>query len=142
MAWGPYVQAACFCDMVIQDKGDVLSLIRVVDVIHHTERGPNPPGEMPPVRHPLKMVLMLKSGRALGRHEIRVVPHKPSGETAQPMRFSLQFEGDEKGCNVVVDLHYTFDMEGLYWFRVYLEEEELTAMPLRIVYHPIATHTG
>ena len=131
---GPYVQAACFCDTVIEDKGGVLSLIRVIDTLTHLERGPNPPEDMPPVPHVGKLVLMLKSGTARGRWNLRVVPELPTGEAKQALTLSVHFEGEERGCNVVADMHFVFEHEGLYWFRVYLDDEELTAIPLRVKY--------
>lgn len=131
---GPYVQAACFCDTVIEDKGGVLSLIRVIDTLTHLERGPNPPEDMPPVPHVGKLVLMLKSGTARGRWNLRVVPELPTGETKEALTLSVHFEGEERGTNVVADMHFVFEHEGLYWFRVYLDDEELTAIPLRVKY--------
>ncbi len=46
---GPYVQVAAFCDSIIEDKTGALSLIRIIDTLTHTERGPAPPPEMPPI---------------------------------------------------------------------------------------------
>ncbi len=139
VAAGPYVQAACFCEMAIKDDTGVLSLIRIIDVITHAERGPNPPEQMPPVFYPLKLVLMLKSGRALGRYEVRITPERPTGETDEPMRLPVFFEGDGKGSNIVANVNYTFAVEGLYWFRVSIDGEELTAIPMHIRYQPMAT---
>jgi hypothetical protein len=36
---------------MVLEKSGVLSLIRVVDVLTHTEAGPNPPEEMPSISH-------------------------------------------------------------------------------------------
>ena len=134
---GPFVQAACFCDMVIQDKAETLSLIRIIDTLTRTEGGPNPPEEMPPVLHTMKLVLMLKSGKARGRYNLRIVPELPSGETKDPIIVSVHFEGEEKGQNVVSDLRFPFTQEGLYWFHVYLDEDKLTAIPFRVKYSRI-----
>jgi len=46
---GPYVQAACICEMVIEDKTGAISLIRLIDTLTHEVGGPNPPDEMPPL---------------------------------------------------------------------------------------------
>jgi len=78
---GPYIQMAGICDQVIEDKTGALSLIRIIDTITHTEARPDAPVEMPSVTYPMKMVIMLKSGRARGRHELKIVPQLPSGET-------------------------------------------------------------
>ena len=131
---GPYVQVACFCDMVLQDTTGVLSLIRVVDTLTHTQSGPAPPEEMPPVSYAGKLVVVLKSGKARGRYDLKVVPEAPTGGTKEPLIVTVHFEGEERGASVVADFHTVFEMEGLHWFRVYLEEEELTAIPFRVKY--------
>ena len=63
---GPFIQTACFCETVLTEGNGVASLIRIVDTITHHQRGPEPPDEMPPIVFPLKLVLMLKAGRARG----------------------------------------------------------------------------
>ena len=136
---GPYVQAACFCDMVLQEKTGVLSLIRIVDVVESTASGPNPPDDMPPTSYRFKLVLMLKSGNARGRYNVTVVPQLPTGETKDPFIASTYFEGEEKGHNIVVDMAFVFDVEGLYWFKVYIDDNKLTAIPFRAKYNRIVT---
>lgn len=133
---GPFIQASCFCELAIRDDSGVLSLIRIVDTITHTESG-SPPDEMPPVSYPLKLVLMLKSGMARGRSNLRVVPEQPDGSTDNPLNLSVHFEGEERGANVVADFRYTYKHEGLYWFHVYIEEHKLTSMPLRVKYNRV-----
>ncbi len=95
---GPYVQVACFCDQVIEDKSGTFSLIRVIDVITHSLAGPNPPAKLPTFQANLKLVLMFKSGRAQGRSLLKVVPELPTGETQDPLLFTIHFEGEEKGA--------------------------------------------
>jgi len=131
---GPYVQAACFCDMALRDNTGVLSLIRITDTLTHTERGPLPSEEMPPVPYKLTLVLMLKSGNARGRYDLKIIPELPSGETQDPFTVSVHFEGEERGHEVVANMPFIFTYEGLYWFNVYLGEEKLTAIPYRVKY--------
>ena len=136
---GPYVQMAGVCEQVIEDKTGALSLIRIIDTITHTEAGPDAPAEMPNVTYPMKMVIMLKSGRARGRHELKIVPQLPSGETKTPLVRSIQMEGEERGFNNIINMLFTFTMEGLHWFNVYLDDSLLTRIPLRIKYNRILT---
>lgn len=136
---GPYVQAACICENVIEDKTGTLSLIRLIDVLNTTSAGPNPPEDMPPVQYTGKLVLMLKSGLAIGRNTLRIVPELPSGETQGEMSVTVHFEGEEKGSNVVSELRYTFTKEGLHWFNVYLGGDKLTAIPFRVRYNRVVT---
>lgn len=136
---GPYLQVAGLCEQVIDDKTGALSLIRIIDTITHTEARPEAPVEMPPFPYPMKMVIMLKSGRARGRHELRMVPELPSGEFKPPFTRSVHMEGEERGINNVINMVFTFTMEGLYWFNVYFDDSLLTRIPLRIKYNRVLT---
>lgn len=136
---GPYIQAAAFCENVIEDKTGALSLIRVVDTFTQTATGSEPPSEMPPVTWQMKLVLMLKAGRARGRYEVKIVPELPSGETKTPLTLTAYMEGEERGQNIIVNFVFTFTMEGLYWFNVYLDDALLTKMPLRVKYMRLVT---
>ncbi len=136
---GPYIQMAGLCDQVIEDKTGALSLIRIIDTITHTEARPDAPIEMPPVTYPMKMVIMLKSGRARGRHELKITPELPSGEFKSPIARSIHMEGEERGFNNIINMVFTFTMEGLYWFNVYLDDSLLTRIPLRIKYSRVVT---
>jgi hypothetical protein len=136
---GPFIQAATLCDQVIEEKSGVLSLIRVIDTVMHTEARPDAPTEMPPVTYPLKLVIMLKSGRARGRHEIKVFPEMPSGEVKEPFVQSVQMDGEERGANSVINLMFTGTMEGLYWFNVHFDDALLTRIPLRVKYNRVIT---
>jgi hypothetical protein len=136
---GPFIQAAALCEQVIEDKTGVLSLIRIVDTITHTEARPDAPIDMPPVTYPLKMVIMLKSGRSRGRHELKISPELPSGEIKQTFTRSIQLEGEERGANNIINMLFTFTMEGLYWFNIYLDDSLLARIPMRIKYNRIVT---
>lgn len=132
---GPFVQAACLCDTVLREDNGTMSLIRIVDTITQNATGPSAPGEMLPFTHPLNLVLMIKSGRAVGRHEIKVIPEIPTGETKDPVLLTVHLDGEEKGYNLNMNLAFTYEHEGLYWFDVYFNDEKLTAIPLRVKYN-------
>jgi len=136
---GPYIQAACFCDTVLRDDTGAFSLIRIIDTYNTTAQGPEPPAEMPPVLANLNLIIMLKSGVARGRSEIKIVPEYPNGETKDPLIFSVHFEGEEKGANIKATVNIKLDLEGLYWFYVYVEDQKKTAIPLRVKYHRVVT---
>lgn len=136
---GPYLQIAAFCDQVIEGKDGVLSLIRVIDTLTHTEPGPEPPLEMPPLPWKMVLVLVLKAGSARGRHEIKVVPGLPSGETKIPIEMSVHLEGEERGARMIINVNFTFTLEGLYWFSVYFDDTLLTRLPFRVKYVRVVT---
>jgi hypothetical protein len=136
---GPYVQVAAFCETVVEGKDGTLTLVRMVDQFTRTEASPDAPREMPPSPITLRVVIGLKSGRARGSYELHIVPEKPSGETLPHIIFPVRLEGEHRGHNIIANIGFTFDMEGLYWFRVYLEDKLLTAMPLRVIYQRVLT---
>lgn len=136
---GPYVQVACFCMMAIKDETGSISLIRVIDTFNTYAQGENPPADMPAIQGNLKLVLMLKSGTARGRYEIKLTPELPDGSTLDPYYFTVHFTGEEQGNNILVDLTFTFTIEGLYMFIVHLDDELLTRIPLRVKYNRIVT---
>jgi hypothetical protein len=125
---------AGFCEQVLEEKTGVPSLIRVVDTINHSAQGPDAPATMPPFKYPLKLVLMLKSGRARGRYDLKVVAELPSGESKEPLLQSIQLGGEERGVNRVIQMQMEFTLEGLYWFNVHLDDAILTRIPLRVTY--------
>ena len=138
---GPYVQAACFCEMVIEDKANVLSLIRIIDTFTQTAMGNPPPENMPPVTLNFKLVLMLKSGTARGRYDLKIVPEFPDGSAKTPIITTAHFEGEEKGHNQVANLTFTFPLEGLYWFDVFIGDNKITSLPIRVKYDRVVVGT-
>lgn len=138
---GPYVQVAAFCERVMEEKDGVLSLIRIVDLINHTESGADPPQDLPAFRYPLNLVLILKPGRARGRTEILVTPELPSGEAGPPMTLPMRFDGETRGTNVIGKIDMEWTMEGLYWFNVTISGQLLTRLPVEIRYSRQVTGT-
>lgn len=133
---GPYIQVAAFCEQVLQEKDGVISLIRIIDTLTHTEAGPNPPEQMPPITWNMKLVLMLKPGLAIGRHEIKVTPQSPSGQSKNSFTTTIYFEGSgNRGANVILELpKFCFDEEGLHWFGIYFDNSLLTRIPFEVKY--------
>ena len=121
----------------MREGSGVASLIRIIDTINHETRGPEAPEEMQSFRYPLTLIVMLKSGSARGRHELKIVPEKPDGSALDPIIHSFHFEGEERGHNFILNLNMNFELEGLYWFDVFLGEEKLTAIPLRVKYRRV-----
>lgn len=138
---GPYIKVACFCESVIEGKDGVLSLIRVIDTITSTASGPEAPDSMPPLELNLKLVVMAVAGQALGRHELKLLPELPSGIREREREFvaSVHFEGAGKGTNILVDYRYRFELEGLYWFDLLLDEQLWTRIPFYVRYNRITT---
>lgn len=131
---GPYLKAALFCESVIEEKDGVLSFIRVIDRLTTTAVGPEAPADMPTIRRQMKAVLMLVSGRATGREDVKLEVEEPSGTKRQLWAGTIQMEGNDRGQNLILDFGMEFKDEGLYWFDVLVGDQPLTRMPFRIIY--------
>ena len=89
------------------------------------------------------MMLKFKSGSARGSFEIKIRMQKPSGESPEPAIRAVNFEGDDdRGIDVVVKMNVRFEMPGLYWFDIYLNQIRITRIPMRVVYLPQVMQTG
>ena len=139
---GPYLKAALFCERILREADGVATCVRVIDRLTHTEAKPDAPAEMPPVTYEMKLVIMLISGSALGRHELKIERELPSGIREKPIVVTVQMEGGNRGANVVMDMKMTFLLEGLYWFNVYLDDALLTKMPFQVLYQRVSTASG
>lgn len=131
---GPYVKCAAFCERVIEGKDSVLSLIRVIDRLISTATGPAPPQDMPTVTLAFTAVLSFVAGRARGRHEVRVEREAPNGERRPVWSGSILVNGEESAHNLLLNLNETFDLEGIYWYDIFLEAQLITRMPMQVSY--------
>lgn len=131
---GPYLTIATFCEQVIEDRSGVLSLIRVVDRKVVTVQGVDAPEQMPAADLDWTLVLNLKSGEVQGSHPLKIVPQLPSGETLSPVLLSVHFEGANRGQNVVTRVNMKLEMPGIYWFKIYIDDEFLTQVPVEVIY--------
>lgn len=134
---GPYLLAAIICEKVLEEKNGVKSVIRIIDRLERTAVSPTPPKEMEAFEHELTLLIRMKSGMARGPLTLNIRLVKPSGESPQPMTQVLHFEGEEdRGIDFVANMRIKFDMTGIYWFHVLLEDVRLTQIPLRVIYLP------
>lgn len=130
---GPYVQVAAVVERVLHETNAVVSLIRVIDRLNINVHGDDPPAELPDGELNLTLVVMLKSGDARGRHGVTIQPELPSGQSIAKTSVDLLFEGEDRGVNLIVDLHIP-SQEGLYWFEVMVGDRVLSRVPFRVIY--------
>lgn len=131
---GPYVKAALFCERVIEGKDNVLSLVRVIDRLTTTAAGADPPKEMPQTNFGSTLVLAFVAGRARGRKEVRIERESPDGQRKQVWQGSVLMEGEYKANNVLLNLNETFELEGVYWYDISIDDELVTRMPFQVSY--------
>jgi hypothetical protein len=138
---GPYLLAAVICERVIEEKDGVKSIFRIVDRLTNRAVGPDPPDKMPSFIRELTLFVSLKPGEARGPHQLgfRMVP-PPSDEPAPSTSFPItsvpiHFEGPEdRGIDVGINMPLAFQIAGLYWFEIYLDQSLLTRIPFRVIY--------
>jgi len=137
---GPYLAAAVLCERVLTEQDGVNSLIRIVDRITHTARGPEPPLELQAFSYTLWLYLSFKSGSARGVKDLSVRIQKPSGQSPSAQTLPVHFEGeDDRGANIVLQLQLQIDVVGVWWFDITLDGVHVTRLPLRIIYLRQAT---
>lgn len=131
----PLLNAALFCDKVLQEQDGTVSLIRVVDRVQMVI----PPQGLPSGFKPLIMIVVfiaVKSGPVIGERTVTIRIVRPSGNSDQVGDARLKLVGGDQGQNVVFNLQIGVDEEGLHWFPVIIDEVEITRIPLMILRQP------
>ena len=136
---GPYLSAALLCEKLLMEKDGVASAIRIVDRVTHTAVGVSPPEQMEPFDYVLTLVVTLKAGWAQGSYPMRIALVSPARGSRNILKQTVFFEGGEdRGNSVVAQMAVRFEVEGIYWFEVFLGEQTaerlLTRIPLRVIY--------
>lgn len=130
---GPFLGIAVFCEMVLNEKDNVQSVIRIIDR-YTIKAAPNSPAIMPPTPIPLRALIMLKAGAAKGKHTVTLQPRTPSGGLLPKAGLPVLFEGEDRGVSLDLRMGFEASEEGLYWFDVFLNEKRMTSIPFRILY--------
>lgn len=132
---GPYLQAAFFCERLLEEADGVRSAIRIVDtvIIQGGESSP----EAAPATVNLTLFIAFKAGQARGSHDLTVEMEEPSEDDArherkrytQPIIFDSTWD---QGVTIVMPVAMTAVDAGLYWFTVALSGRFVTRVPLRV----------
>lgn len=133
---GPYVQAAAFCDRVLEGKDDVLSAIRIVDRWFLSRPSPQQT-DAPPPSISATLLVMLKSGDARGSHDIRIRMERPDGIKDDGFTISGLFEGEDRGVNLILPMTIQVEQAGIYWFDIEIDSVVLTRAPIRVVFQTL-----
>lgn len=130
-----FLQMAVFCERVLREADGVMSIIRVID--RFTANGATP--EMPPQVIPFMVVISFKAGFIRGKQTIAIRPKSPTGKDLPAMEFPVLFEGDDdREIALAFPVQWVPPEEGLFWWDVYLNQELVTRMPLRVLYRRMA----
>jgi len=127
----PYLAMAIFCEKVLREADNVLSVIRVIDRFNVAGATP----EMSPTALQFTVLISFKAGFLRGKQMLAIRPKSPNKEDLPQMSFPMLFEGDDdRGSALMAQMNFIATQEGLYWFDVHLNEELVTRMPLRVTY--------
>lgn len=134
---GPWLQAAVFCEKILQERDGVMSLIRIVDRFTITASGPDAPERMPKANLQFHGALMFKSGFARGSFTASLAIRTPSGRVMQEASLPMLLEGHDRGVQLNFNMNLVLEEDGLYWVDVSVGNRLMTRMPLRVVYQRI-----
>jgi hypothetical protein len=136
----PFVQVAAICQVALVEASQFLSIIRIIDRL--PLQGFTPQMQPQPL-HNFFLVVVLKSGAMRMKCQMKIAVETPTGTSTQILETAVLFEGDERGVQMVTPLAYVAQEEGLYWFDVILEPNDvLTRIPLRLMYQKIQPMPG
>lgn len=125
----PYIAAALLCEKVLQEKDEVISIMRIVDRLQYRVEG-LPPGVKPIVN--LQGLIMLKSGPVSGEHTVTIVAERPNGERKELNRLPIVLRGKDYGHNIILNLGLGVEQDGLYWFDVLFDGDVLSRIPITV----------
>jgi hypothetical protein len=129
----PYVAAAFFCERIIIEDDDGVSLERMVtDVTASVRADSHMP--TPTLRFPLKLYLRFWTGPASGEKMVSLECMTPSGKTEVLKEDPMLFDKETLGpaANLTVDI--VAPEQGIYWFTIRVNRKIATRIPLRITY--------
>jgi hypothetical protein len=131
----PYVAAALICERVIQEKDDVISVIRVVDRVEIKIQTQDPNVKLQDVVPGIQLtgLISIKSGPFKGKGVISLDGESPSGKVKQLAELPVELQGDDNGQNVVLNIVIASQEDGLHWFNVRFNGSLLSRIPLRLV---------
>ena len=136
----PFVQVAAICQAALLEQTQFLSVIRIIDRL--PLQGFTPQMQPQPL-HNFALVVVLKSGAMRMKCQLKIMVETPTGKISQIVETAALFEGDERGVQIITPLAYVAPEEGLYWFSVVLEPNDvLTQIPLRLMYQKIQPMPG
>lgn len=135
---GPWVSFAVLCEKTIEDKLGRLTLINIVDQVNFTPpQGQDVPDQLPVVTVRLVAVVGFKGGVLKGPNNIKLVMVKPNGESGPTITVSALFQGEERGTNLITEMNMNLNEEGLYWIDIYVADQFMTRIPLRLAFQRV-----
>jgi hypothetical protein len=131
---GPYLNAALICEKILREGDGTLSPIRIIDRFTMTIAASGPvPGELPRPVATFALFVSLRGGEARGTYNLQVRVERPDGLLRELIATQVLIEPGERAMNFVADLTLGFEIDGLYWFHIMLDDQPITRTPLRVL---------
>jgi hypothetical protein len=114
----PWVAAATVCEAVLEEKDNVFSIIRMVDVF----TVPTPPGwdGANNLHIPLRGIVAFRSGEVKGTRTVRIYSLSLAGKRQKLIEIEPDFLGGNTGLNIKFNLLFGFRSAGTHWLDVYV----------------------
>jgi len=136
MADKPFLAAALFCEKVLEQKDDVLTVIRIIDTFFVTIP-PNLPQDMKPAIQLTGLLSFKKAspGAEGETHEARMKLRLPSGRIHSLPARQFNFKPDElSGFNLILNISLGVEEYGLFWLEISVDGDEVvTRMPFKLL---------
>jgi hypothetical protein len=129
----PYLKLGVICEHALQEKDNVLSIIRIVDRFTITISGEEPPDEMPEGVNIMTIVMCWTGG--LGTHEASFRIQSPSGDIQpSPQTWSFNLDALNRSHNIIVKIPVRIKRPGIYWIQYLLNDEVKSRIPFQVIY--------
>lgn len=135
----PIVVSAVLCEKVLQEKDNVISIIRIIDTL--TTEKPIPPDTTTPML--LTLFVSLRSGSASGEHRATMEVRRPSGLVKKvETEWTAQLPSDPLGLvNFVIALPVIPNEVGVYTVDVLWDGEPIASVPFKLL-QPLDSSTA
>jgi hypothetical protein len=135
----PYLKYGVICERVMQEKDDVISLIRIVDKFTITITGREPPDQLPEAVKVFTIVMCWAGG--LGTHEATFNIQTPGGEVQpSPQSWSFNLDALNRSHSIIVTLPVRITKPGIYWVQFVLNSEVKSRIPFQVLYERQKLH--
>lgn len=132
---GPYLQAAFICEHALVENNGVVSFIRIIDRISHFVPESEQSAQIASFTWDIHIVVTFKTGENPGAYQVGVQPIRPDNTRMDKFNYPMLLESPaDRGSSVIAQVRFPFDMAGLWWFDVTLNNVRVSRIPMRIIY--------
>jgi hypothetical protein len=141
---GPYLATAVLCEKVIKEEDGVFSIVRIIDrITFQLPAGLLSSGvfSLGAALYQACLFVTFKTGYAKGKRALSLKAFSPDGsKLMEDLTLSIQFDGKgETGAAANIQIGVQFRMEGLHWFHLFLDGQQITRIPLQVITQQQAT---